>query len=104
MVTPIGPDDAETGRLGPTRDEATKHGVPQTVMLTRVPDPHRGAARDLRRQLVKDGFDVLRVETRQDRRLYADVWGTVPPVQGDYYGAALELDEITAWAGKEAAE
>jgi hypothetical protein len=68
-------------------------GVPQAVLLTRVPAEGRGAARDARWDLAAAGYDVLGTEIPQNRQKYADVWGTVPEDLGAYEALADELLE-----------
>ena len=68
-------------------------GVPQAVLLTRVPAIGRGAARDARWDLTDAGYDVLGAEIPQNRERYADIWGTVPQDLGAYDVLADELLE-----------
>lgn len=68
-------------------------GIPQAVLLTRVPAEGRGAARDARSDLADAGYDVLQAEIPQNRKLYADIWGTVPYTLGAYEDLADELLE-----------
>jgi hypothetical protein len=42
-------------------------GIPQAVLLTRVPAGGRGAARDARWDLTEAGYDVLQTEIPQNR-------------------------------------
>lgn len=96
VVTPVGPEQAEIGRLAPTRTLIEPAGVPMRVLLTRVPQPGVGAAREVREQLEYDGFTVLKAETRQDRGRYAHVWGTIPQDLGEYADLPAELLAVGA--------
>lgn len=91
VVCPVGPDQAELGRIGPTAEVVRPSGTPMHVLLTRVPRPGRGVAAEVRRALVADGYDVLATEIPQQRELYTHVWGTVPADRGAYDELAVEL-------------
>jgi CobQ/CobB/MinD/ParA nucleotide binding domain len=93
VITPAGPEQGELGRLPATAAIVRPTGVPQAVLLTRVPAAGRGAARDARRDLEDGGYDVLRTEIPQNRQQYADIWGTVPGDLGAYEDLADELLE-----------
>jgi chromosome partitioning protein len=96
VITPVGPEQAEIGRLAPTRALIEPTRVPMRVMLTRVPLPGKGVALDVRQMLERDRFYVLKTETRQDRGRYAHVWGTVPEDLGEYAELPTELFALAA--------
>lgn len=91
VISPVGPEQAELGRIPSTAALIQPSGVPMSVFLTRVPTPGAGAAREVREALVADGYDVLATETRQNRERYAHIWGTVPDDLGEYTALADEL-------------
>ncbi|MGH3259647.1 MAG: ParA family protein [Streptosporangiaceae bacterium] len=93
VITPTGPEQGELARLPATAAVVRPTGVPQAVLLTRVPVAGRGAARDARWDLAAAGYDVLTTEIPQNRELYADVWGMVPRDLGAYEALADELLE-----------
>ena len=93
VITPAGPEQGELGRLPATAAIVRPTKVPQVVLLTRVPAAGRGAARDARRDLAGEGYDVLATEVPQNRQQYADIWGTVPADLGAYEALADELLE-----------
>jgi chromosome partitioning protein len=91
VITPAGPEQGELARLPATAAIITPAGVPMSVLLTRVPSPGRGAARDARRDLTEGGYDVLQTEIEHNRTRYADIWGTIPADRGSYDALADEL-------------
>lgn len=91
VISPVGPEQAELGRIPATAALVRASGVPMSVLLTRVPQPGAGAARDVRQALVADGYDVLATETRQNRARYAHIWGTTPDDLGEYAALTAEL-------------
>jgi cellulose biosynthesis protein BcsQ len=93
VISPAGPDQGELARLPATAEIVRPTGIPQAVMVTRVPAVARGAARDARLDLAAAGYDVLQTEVPQNRQMYADVWGTVPYGLGAYEALADELLE-----------
>jgi cellulose biosynthesis protein BcsQ len=97
VVSPTGPEQAEVGRVGATQALLNEEGIRTNVLLTRVPEPGKGAAKDVRRSLVKAGFTVLEAEVRQNRDMYSHVWGTEPDDYGVYEHVA---DELLATEGK----
>jgi hypothetical protein len=93
VISPAGPEQGELARLPATAEIVRATGVPQAVLLTRVPAVGRGAARDARWDLTDAGYDVLSAEIPQNRERYADIWGTVPQDLGAYDVLADELLE-----------
>jgi len=93
VITPAGPEQGELARLPATAAIVRPTRIPQAVLLTRVPAAGRGAARDARRDLTDEGYDVLSTEIPQNREKYADIWGTVPDDTGAYDALAAELLE-----------
>jgi hypothetical protein len=93
VISPGGPELGELARLPATAAIVAPTGVSQVVLLTRVPAPGRGAARDARCDLTEVGYDVLATEIPQNRQVYADIWGTVPDSLGAYEALADELLE-----------
>jgi cellulose biosynthesis protein BcsQ len=93
VITPSGPEQGELARLPATAAIVRPTGIPQAVLLTRVPAEGRGAARGARLDLAAAGYDVLQTEIPQNRKVYADVWGTVPYTLGAYEALADELLE-----------
>lgn len=93
VITPAGPEQGELARLPATAAIVRPTGIPQAVLLTRVPAEGRGAARDARLDLADAGYDVLATEIPQNRKMYADIWGTVPYSLGAYEALTDELLE-----------
>lgn len=91
VITPVGPEQGELARLPATAAIVAPTRVPMSVLLTRVPVRGGGAARDARRDLIANGYDVLDTEIEQQRERYAHVWGTVPADLGSYADLADEL-------------
>ncbi len=91
VISPVGPEQAELGRIPATAALVKPAGVPMSVFLTRVPQPGVGVAKEVREALVADGYDVLIAETRQNRERYAHIWGQVPTDLGEYTALAAEL-------------
>ena len=93
VISPAGPEQGELARLPATAEIVRPTGVPQLVLLTRVPVIGRGSARDARQDLADAGYDVLSTEVPQHRERYADIWGTVPQDLGAYGALTGELLE-----------
>ena len=93
VITPAGPEQGELARLPATAAIVRPTGIPQAVLLTRVPAEGRGAARDARLDLADAGYAVLATEIPQNRKMYADIWGTVPYSLGAYDALTDELLE-----------
>jgi len=91
VIAPTGAEQGELARLPATASLITSTGVPIAVLLTRVPAPGTGSARDARQALDDDGYDVLDVEVPQNRETYAHVWGTTPDDLGAYDALTDEL-------------
>lgn len=91
VISPVGPEQAELSRLPATAALVRPSGVPMSVLLTRVPQPGAGAAREVRALLTGEGYDVLATETKQNRERYAHIWGTTPTDLGEYADLADEL-------------
>lgn len=98
VISPVGPEQAELGRVIPTGVVVRETNTPMHVLLTRVPLPGKGVAKDVRDALVGDGFDVLKTEIPQNRDLYAHVWGFVPDTCGAYDDLARELVALSKGA------
>lgn len=98
VVSPTGPEQAEVGRVGATQTLLNEEGIRTHVLLTRVPEPGKGAARDVRRSLATAGYHVLESEVRQNRDMYSHVWGTEPDNYGVYENVADELLAIEGTA------
>jgi len=96
VIAPAGPEQGELSRLAATASIVRPTGVPMSVLLTRVPVPGSGSARDARRDLTADGFDVLTTEVEQNRDRYAHVWSTVPANLGAYDRLVDELLTLEA--------
>jgi hypothetical protein len=91
VISPVGPEEAETGRLPATRLLVEPSGVPMSVLLTRVPSPGKGLAAAARRGIERAGLHVLATEIEHNRDRYANVWGTVPEDIGAYDALTDEL-------------
>lgn len=94
-VSPVGAEQGELGRIPATAELVRPARVPMAALLTRVPAPGVGAAREAREHLTGEGHQVLKTEIIQNRERYAHVWGTVPRDVGAY---AELSDELLAWA------
>ncbi|WP_067491707.1 ParA family protein [Actinomadura hibisca] len=95
LIAPIGPEEGELSRVPATASLAKAARVPLHALLTRVPAPGKGIARDARRYLAEDEhLPVLQTEIPQDRETYAHVWGKIPPNLGAYAPLA---DELRMW-------
>jgi len=94
-ISPTGAEQGELARIPATAAVIRAARVPMAALLTRVPSPGAGSAKDARQYLEAEGHKVLRTEIPQNRELYAHVWGTVPAEFGAY--AAL-ADELIAWS------
>ncbi|MGI5493945.1 ParA family protein [Microtetraspora malaysiensis] len=91
VISPGGAEQGELSRLPATQSIVKPTGVRMSVLLTRVPAAYQGSARDARRDLTEDGYEVLKTEIPQSRDRYAHVWGTVPDDLGAYNALADEL-------------
>jgi chromosome partitioning protein len=91
VISPVGPEQAEIGRLPATLAIIAPSKVPMDVLLTRVPVPGKGASAAARRDIEDSGFRVLDTEIEHNRDRYANVWGTVPADRGAYGPLAAEL-------------
>lgn len=91
VIAPGGAEQGELARLPATASIVTPAGVPLAVLLTRVPAPGSGSARDARRDLTADGYHVLTTEIERNLDRYAHVWGSVPETVGAYGPLADEL-------------
>jgi MinD-like ATPase involved in chromosome partitioning or flagellar assembly len=91
VISPVGPEQAEIGRLPATAAIIARSKVPHDVLLTRVPVPAKGSARDARRDIEAGGYAVLASEIEHNRDRYASIWGTVPGDLGAYEDLADEL-------------
>lgn len=91
VISPVGPEEAETSRLPATRMLIEPSGVPMSVLLTRVPLPGKGLAAAARRGISKGGLHVLATEIEHNRDRYANIWGTVPDDIGAYDALTDEL-------------
>ena len=91
VISPVGPEPAEIGRLPATMSLIRQSGVPHSALLTRVPAPGKGSARDARDAIEAGGLPVLATEIEHNRGRYADVWGTVPADIGAYDALTGEL-------------
>ena len=91
VISPVGPEEAETSRLPATRMLVEPSGVPMSVLLTRVPSPGKGLAAGARRGIERGGLHVLATEIEHNRDRYANVWGTVPEDLGAYDPLTDEL-------------
>jgi CobQ/CobB/MinD/ParA nucleotide binding domain len=91
VITPVAPEQAELGRIPSTAIILQKASAPQSIVLTRVPVPGKGAARKARRDLAAAGYDVLATEIPHHLARYADPWATVPDDLGAYGDLADEL-------------
>ena len=91
VISPVGPEQAEVGRLPATAAIVAPSKIPHLVLLTRVPVPGRGAAAAARRDIEDGGYTVLATEIEHNRTRYADIWGTIPADLGAYEDLADEL-------------
>lgn len=93
VISPIGAERGELGRVPATAAVVDAAGVPMQMLLTKVPVPGQGAAREARELLVSQlRREVLATETPRNIALYADVWGTIPESTGAYAALADELE------------
>lgn len=92
VISPVGPDQAELGRVQPTRDvvNAVAPEATKLVLLTRVPLAGAGIARSAREYLGGAGYEVLTTEVPHNRSMYEHVWGTIPADVGAYRDVAAE--------------
>lgn len=98
VISPVGAEQAEVGRLAATREIVQQNGAQMAVLLTRVPAPGRGAARAVREDLTAAGFTVLPTEVEQNRARYSDIWGTIPADLGAYTAVAGDVAQLRAVA------
>lgn len=96
VISPIGAERGELGRVPPTAAMVDAADVPMLVLLTKVPEPGKGAALAARNLLTGQlRRTVLATETPRNLAIYADIWGTIPPTTGVYADLVDEL-ELTA--------
>jgi cellulose biosynthesis protein BcsQ len=91
VISPAGPEQGELARVPATASIVKPSGVPMLALLTRVPTPGKGIAREARGYLTREGHEVAEVEIPQNRDDYAHIWGTVPTSNGAYADLAAEL-------------
>lgn len=98
VISPVGPDQAELGRVEPTVTtiRAVAPDVAHVCLLTRVPVVGAGVALAAREQLRAWGYRVLSSEVPHHRALYESVWGSVPEELGAYAAVAGELETTLA--------
>lgn len=93
VISPIGAERGELGRVPATAAVVDAAGVRMQMLLTKVPVPGQGAAREARDLLAGQlRREVLATETPRHAALYADVWGTIPETTGVYAALADELE------------
>lgn len=92
VISPVGAEQAELGRIPATAALVAPSAAEHLVLLTRVPEPGRGSARDARDTLEAGGYRVLATEIGQSREKYAHIWGTVPRDHGAYEQVVDELE------------
>ncbi|HEY5019112.1 MAG TPA: hypothetical protein VII59_20280, partial [Streptosporangiaceae bacterium] len=91
VISPTGAEQGELARIPATASIVRAAGAPMAALLTRVPSPGVGSARDARRYLEAEGHAVLETEIPHNKALYAHVWGTVPADLGAYDALTDEL-------------
>lgn len=98
LITPVGAMQAELGRLPATAAIAAEidevSPLDMSVLLTRVPDAGRGAAKEARQFAEGNGFHVMAAEITRREREYADAWGNVPDDLGEYADFVTELEGL----------
>jgi cellulose biosynthesis protein BcsQ len=94
-ILPVGAEQAELARLSATSDLVKDAGVlvPQIVVLTRVPQPGKGAAKAVRAMLEQEGYRVAATEIPHNRDVYAHPFGMLLADLGAYADLAQELAE-----------
>jgi hypothetical protein len=91
VISPTGAEQGELARVPATAAIIGAAGAPMAALLTRVPAPGVGSAREARRYLEAEGHEVLDTEIPHSKVAYAHVWGTVPASTGAYVDLAAEL-------------
>lgn len=91
VISPTGAEKGELGRIAATAVIVRAAGVPMAALLTRVPTPGVGSARQARDYLAGQGHEVLDTEIPHNKAVYAHVWGTVPADTGAYDALAVEM-------------
>lgn len=94
VISPLGPTPIEARRAPATAMLFQDIDVAHCVLLTRVDNPHRGRAAELRTELEAQGFDVLVTEVPNNKTLYADPYGTIPSDSAAYEGVADEVESM----------
>lgn len=95
VVSPVGCEQAELSRVDATRSIVKgQKDLPWRILLTRVPQPRKGTARDVREALTAGGCEVLQTEIPHNKDVYSHVWGTVPEQRGAYDDLAAELESL----------
>lgn len=93
VISPIGAERGELGRVPATAAVVDSAGVPMRVLLTKVPEPGKGAAAAARALLTGQlKRTVLMTETPRNLAVYADIWGTIPTTTGVYADLVDELE------------
>jgi cellulose biosynthesis protein BcsQ len=95
-VMPVGAEQAELARLSETSRliEQANPLAARLVLLTRVPQPRRGVAQQVRELLTGEDYVVLNVEITHNRDRYAHVFGKVVVDLGEYDPLIDELVDI----------
>jgi AAA domain len=91
VISPTGAEQGELARVPATASIVRAAGAPMAALLTRVPSPGVGSARDARRYLEAEGYVVLETEIPHNKAMYAHVWGAVPADLGAYDALTDEL-------------
>lgn len=91
VISPTGAEQGELARVPATAAIVREAGAPMAALLTRVPSPGAGSAREARRYLEAEGHEVLDTEIPHNKALYAHVWGSIPADPGAYDALAAEL-------------
>lgn len=95
VLSPVGCEKAELKRMGATVATVKGEGdVPHYVLLTRVPQPGKGTAREVREMLAAGGVSVFKTEITHNKDRYSHVFGDEPGDLGEYAELANELDEL----------
>lgn len=93
-VIPLAPTTAELRRAKATQMVLDGTGIAFGFLLTRVDEAGKGASRDARTVLEKEGFAVLDNEIPNNRTVYARCWGTIPEDTGRYANLTTELEAL----------
>jgi len=96
LIAPVGPMLGEIRRVPATMEAAARADaiapIDCAVLLTRVSQPGRGAAKDAREALEQAGAFVLATEIGDRRTEFASAWGTVPADLSEYGRLVEELE------------